>query len=330
MESFSVGGAQMSSRPGPLVSIVTPTYNMGRWLSACIASIESQSYPNIEHIVVDGGSTDGTLAVLEQHPNVRWVSEPDRGQSDAINKGLRMAQGDVLGWLNADDELTAGAIARVVNAFAAHPEAGLCYGDLDVVQDGRVERVAPPGEYSVRGMWCSNSLSQPGTFWTREAQALVGEIDESFHLAMDFDLWLRFAHAGVSGVYVPEVQARFPIHEASKSGTAGWVAIAEEEARALRKQGEHHGAAMAINRWFWGAALEELGTAAAEGRRNEVSASAADLLPRLQPVRRNIRWFVRLCRVSPRLAGWAYSRRLARSASRRLAEDGSSQPEATV
>ncbi len=313
-DGSSEGGVPV---PGPLVTVVTPTFNMAEWLPRCIASVRAQTYLNVEHIVVDGGSTDGTLGVLAANDSIRWISEADGGQSEAINKGLRMARGVILGWLNADDELSPGAIERVVRALDAHPEAGLFFGDLDVVRNGAVERVPPPGEYSVEGMWCSNSLSQPGTFWTRAAQEVVGEIDESFHLAMDFDLWLRFAHAGVRGVYIPEVQARFPVHGSSKTGTASWVDIAEEESRALRKHGEHHGAAMAYNRWFWGSVLEEVGLAAAEGRWNEVSARVATLRPRMQPVRRNIRWFMRVAAVSPRLAGWAYSRRLARSARRR-------------
>ena len=301
----------------PLVTVVTPTYNMADWLPRCIASVEAQTYRYIEHIVIDGGSSDGTLEFLRSQGSVTWVSEPDRGQSEAINKGLRRANGDVLGWLNADDELTPRAIERVVDALSAHPGAGLFYGDIEVVEAGTSDRVPPLGPYSVQGMWCSNNLSQPGTFWTRAAQDQVGEIDETFHLAMDFDLWLRFAHAGVAGVYIPEVQARFAVHDTSKTSVADWVAIVDEEARALRKHGEYHGAAMATNRWFWAETLSEIGTAVAEGRWREASARAEQVLPRMQPVRRDTRWFIRLARRWPRLAGVLYSRRLARTARRK-------------
>lgn len=277
---------------------------MGGRLPRCLASVQAQTYSAIEHIVIDAGSTDETLDVLHGS-DVRWISEPDRGQSDAINKGLRMATGDVLGWLNADDELLPGSIELVVDAIRKAPAAGLVYGDIDQVVDGVSHRVAPCADFSVDRLWQGNLISQPGTFWTRWAQEIVGDIDEDFHLTMDYELWLRFAKAGVPAVYVPEVLARFEIHGESKTGSQTALAFAEEEARALRKHGEIHGAAMVFDRWYWNGVMLDIAEAAGRGSYSEMSAVARRSLPRMRSVYSRARWFLWLTRFAPRLAARA-------------------------
>lgn len=290
----------------PLVSVITPTLNMGDRLERCLSSVRTQGYPHVEHIVLDACSTDGTVELLQATDGIRWLSERDRGQSDAINKGLRMATGHVLGWLNADDELAPGALERVVEALRRRPDAGLVYGDIELVESGAATRVPPSGDFSFEAMWRGNTISQPGTFWTRWAQDVVGELDEDFHLTMDYELWLRFTKAGIPGVYLPKVQARFEVHDASKTGTAGSLAFVEEEARALRKHGEVHGAAMAIDRWYWTDVVHRVGEAAVAGRREEAEELAATALTRLTPLRSRTRWFLLLARRSSRLAAVLY------------------------
>ncbi|MEX2293211.1 MAG: glycosyltransferase family 2 protein [Acidimicrobiales bacterium] len=285
----------------PLVSIITPTFNMGGRLDRCIASVRAQTYPEIEHIVIDAGSTDETLDVLGAS-DVHWISEPDRGQSDAINKGLRLATGDIRGWLNADDTLFPRSIELVVDAVRRTPTAGLVYGDIDQVVLGVSRRVVPSPDFSFADLWQGNRLSQPGTFWTRWAQEVVGEIDEEFHLAMDFELWLRFAKARIPAVYVPEMLARFEVHDDSKTGSQTALAFAEEEARALRKHGEIHGAAMVFDRWYWNEVKGEIADAAAKGRYSEMSAIARRSLPRMRSVYSRTRWFLWLTRFAPRIA----------------------------
>lgn len=292
----------------PLVSIVTPTLNMGDRLARCLASVRSQTYSNIEHIVIDAGSADGTLELLRATDGLRWLSEPDRGQSDAINKGLRMATGEILGWLNADDELLPNSVRHVVDAVHRLPAAGLVFGDIEQVEGGVPHRAVPFPTFSVDTLWQGNRISQPGTFWTRWAQDIVGELDEDFHLTMDFEFWLRFARAEIPAVYVPEILARFEVHPGSKTGSAGTLAFAEEEARALRKHGEPHGAAMAIDRWYWAETVRQVGEAATGGRREEASSIARSSLPRMRAVRSRIRWFLWLARFAPRLAGVVYRR----------------------
>jgi len=177
----------------PLVSIVTPSLNQGRFLREALESVRAQTYEPVEHIVVDGGSTDDTLEILESSEGVAWVSEPDRGQSHALNKGFAAARGEVLGWLNADDHYLPEAVAEGVRALA-ETGAGLVYGDVTRVDGYGVN----PRRIRSRPTWdlwtelnAGCGIYSPSVFFTREALEAVGELDESLHLTMDYDLWLR-------------------------------------------------------------------------------------------------------------------------------------------
>ena len=174
-----------------LVSIVTPSLNQARYLREAIESVRTQTYAPIEHIVVDGGSTDGSLDILAECGDVRWSSEPDRGQSHALNKGFGQAQGDVLGWLNADDAYEPHAVSEAIAALA---DAGLAYADVMRVNDDGVDprRIRSRPQFN---LWTELNLGggiySPAVFFTREALEAVGPLDESLHLTMDYDLWLR-------------------------------------------------------------------------------------------------------------------------------------------
>ena len=207
----------------PLVSVVTPTFNMADRLPRCVESVAGQDYPRIEHVVVDGGSTDGTRDYLAAQDRVRWISEPDNGQSEALNKGFALAGGDILTWLNADDVLLPGAVVAVVDALGA-TGAGWAYGDLEVRRAGETWVTRPPRQLSATSFRRGNVISQPGTFFTASALEQVGGIDEDFHLTMDFELWLRFVEAGIPATYVGTTLAAFEVHEGSKTGTEGGLA----------------------------------------------------------------------------------------------------------
>jgi glycosyltransferase involved in cell wall biosynthesis len=174
-----------------LVSIITPSLNQARYLREAIESVRAQTYQPIEHIVVDGGSTDGTPEILAQYDRLRSVSEPDRGQSHALNKGFAMASGDILGWLNADDSYEPTAVADAVSALEG---AGLVYADVMRVNDDGMNprRIRSRSEFD---LWTELNLGcgvySPAVFFTREALESVGGLDESLHLTMDYDLWLR-------------------------------------------------------------------------------------------------------------------------------------------
>src|SRR5439155_9928846 len=183
-----------------------------------IESVRAQTYPRLEHVVVDGGSTDGTLEVLRDADGVRWVSEPDRGQSHALNKGVALVRGEILGWLNADDMYEPEAVASGVAALRASG-AGLVYADVTRVNDDGVN----PRRIRSRPQWdwwtevnegCG--IYSPSVFFTREAYETVGGLDENLNLTMDYDLWLRIGRR-FGAEHVDAVWAVQRLHDDAKT-----------------------------------------------------------------------------------------------------------------
>jgi len=211
------------------ISIVTPTFNSRRFLAQTGDNILSQQGPfELEWLVVDGGSNDGTVELLRSlngEPRVRWLSEKDRGQSHAINKGLAMARGDVVAWLGADDLYRHGALAAVADAFAANPSAQWLVGRCDIIDaSGAVIRPSVSRykerslrRYAYRSLLRENFISQPAVFWRRAFGEKVGPLDESLHYTMDYDLWLRMGREAPP-LFLDRVLAQFRLHETSKSG----------------------------------------------------------------------------------------------------------------
>jgi glycosyltransferase involved in cell wall biosynthesis len=204
------------------VSIVTPSYNQARYLRRTIDSILDQSYQSIELIVIDGGSTDGSLEVLQSYGDrITWISEPDRGQTHAINKGLARAQGGILAYLNSDDVLTPGSVERVVAFFQARPDTQLVYGRAHYIDE--FDKIT--GEYSTEPFSAERlkevcMICQPATFWRRQVMELVGKFDERRNYAMDYDYWLRAANLGVKFVFVDDYLACSRVHSETKTVSA--------------------------------------------------------------------------------------------------------------
>ena len=184
----------------PRISIVTPSLNQGRYIEENILSFLAQEYADCEHIIVDGGSTDETLKVLERYPHLRWVSEPDRGQTEAINKGIRMSTGQVFAFLNADDVYRPEAFRAVSEVFHDDPTTAVLVGDCDVID----ERSQLQGHYRARldhfgdmlryWQWGhSFCIPQAAVFLRRKLFDELGLFDESYDLAMDYEMWLRVA-----------------------------------------------------------------------------------------------------------------------------------------
>lgn len=281
------------------VSIVTPTYNMFDRLPRCVRSVSAQGHETIEHIVVDGGSTDGTIEYLRTQPHLRWISEADTGQSNALNKGFSMATGGVLAWLNADDWLAPGAVRLAVREFSADPDLGLLYGDIEAVSGRRRLIVKPVPKMDLIALRHGNVISQPGSFFTSAAFKAAGGIDENFHLTMDFELWLRMMILGVKSKYIPEVVAHFEIHPDSKTGSRGTMAFAEEEARALLKHGQVHNAARAIERSYLDEMLFQLEKSLRAGDHVTARRTSRQLLEDLHPVVSRTRAFLWTARLAP-------------------------------
>jgi hypothetical protein len=180
----------------PLVSIVTPSFNQAAYLEQTMLSVLQQGYPNIEYIVVDGGSTDGSPALIERyhHRLGWWVSEKDQGQADGINKGLRRARGEIVAWLNSDDVYLPGAIGQAVEALRIHPEAGLVFSDVESRDaDGNLINIMRFGERSLEDLMAFEIISQPGVFMRRVVMEQAGWLDPAYHYLLDHHLWLRMA-----------------------------------------------------------------------------------------------------------------------------------------
>ena len=209
-------------------SIVTPSFNQAKYLHDTARSILNQAGPfDLEWIVIDGGSTDGSVEYLEslRDERVRWVSEKDNGQSDAINKGFAMASGDVLAWLNSDDVYAPMALTHVWQALNGHPQAQWVVGQYQIVNDqghairpGIVKyKEKQLGNYSYKRLLIENFIPQPAVFWRRTLLDHAGPLDTSLHYTMDYDLWLRFAKASPPLV-LDKVVAMFRVHDESKTG----------------------------------------------------------------------------------------------------------------
>lgn len=187
----------------PRISIVTPNFNQGRFLEACIKSVLSQEYPNLEYIIIDGASTDASVDIIRKYRDklAYWVSEKDNGQTDAINKGLRRATGDIFNWINADDRLTPGALARCADAWRGNPQAaGWVGGCRRIDEHGNVNQAVYPNgldRENIGQNWNGKQFYQPSCFLSMEKIGEIGELNSSLYIAMDLDLWLRILEKGV-------------------------------------------------------------------------------------------------------------------------------------
>ncbi len=178
----------------PLISIVTPSFNQAEYLEACIESVLGQGYAHLEYMVLDGGSTDGSRTVIEKHaPRLAvWASEKDRGQANAVNKGWSKARGEILGWLNSDDQLAPGALEQVARAFRSNPGSAMIYGDIQEIDaHGRPVHLKHMAGFDVRSLLLGKNMGQPGVFVTRRAYEALGGLDEQLSYALDFDYFLR-------------------------------------------------------------------------------------------------------------------------------------------
>ena len=222
-------------RPWPRISIVTPSFNQGQFIEETIRSVLLQGYPNLEYIIIDGGSTDGTVEIIKKYEGHidYWVSEKDRGQSHAINKGLARCTGEIFNWINSDDVLAPQALNVVARAWGQKSNAIIC-GALEWVRDGRRERVERQQAVSFATMASEKEKArqgrrwnQPGTFLPLAAVKAVGGVQENLHFSMDRMLMLSILRR-TDVVYVDDVLARFRLHSESKSCTRPWMFGVEE------------------------------------------------------------------------------------------------------
>lgn len=203
----------------PLVSIVTPSFKQADYLELTLRSVLEQDYPHIQYLVADGGSPDGSVEIIQRYAQrlAWWVSEPDRGQADAVNKCLARAQGEIIGWVNSDDLLLPGAVSAVVQVFASHPEASMVFGDVvSIDEHGETINLMRYGAWGLDELMTFHIIGQPGVFFRRSALEQAGGLDLDYHFLLDHQLWLRLAQTGEMH-YLPQSLAAARFHAAAKN-----------------------------------------------------------------------------------------------------------------
>ena len=210
----------------PSISIVTPTFNQGPFLEEALLSVTEQKYEGLEHLVIDGGSDDNTISVLRHYSDaecwkhLRWTSEPDRGQSHALNKGFALAGGDIIGWLNSDDRYRPGCLNYVSRIFQERPDVDVVYGDYTWIdEDGRTSQLRREIEFSYFILLYHRVLYIPttATFLRRRVFEEGNWLDESLHYAMDFEFLVRLASRGYTFLHVPATLGDFRFQRTSKT-----------------------------------------------------------------------------------------------------------------
>lgn len=218
----------------PKISIVTPSYNQGQFLERTILSVLNQNYPNLEYIIIDGGSTDNSVEIIKKYSKylAYWVSEKDEGQSDALRKGFAKATGHIYAYLNSDDVYLSGVFSVISDSFAKNPDVSLIYGNKLIIDTNNnvvsERRVTQYTYFSKLGMLYGGfGFYQPSSFWTRSIYEQVGGVDASLRFCMDNDLFYNFLAKGAKFMFVRRYLSGFRIHEKSKTSTLGKTAEAE-------------------------------------------------------------------------------------------------------
>lgn len=293
----------------PLVTIVTPSLNQGRFLRETITSILGQDYPHVEYLIQDGGSTDESAAVAAAFGDrLTWISERDTGQSNAINRGFRRARGEIVGWVNADDVLQPGALTKIVEAATRRPDAGLYFGDGELIdeQGHLLQRITVPRPLRLWDLvHHSFPIVQPAAFFRRDLVERLGGLREHLDYTMDWDLVIRLAKRAPFE-HVPAVLAGQRIHGATKTATGGFRRY-REILDILRRHGRRRVPAGAF---VYGvelveSALRELLPNATGRSSAEIASAGGD---RLADVRAHINWRVHLANQTWYADGWARQR----------------------
>jgi glycosyltransferase involved in cell wall biosynthesis len=214
----------------PKISIVTPSYNQGVYLEETIRSVLDQNYQNLEYIVIDGGSTDGSVEVIKKYSSqlAYWVSEKDKGQTDALNKGFHRATGEIVGWLNSDDTYIAGTLRAVAEAFKADTDVDFVFGNKFAVDENQnVIREDRHTKFSFASwILLGSTLSQCASFWKRNLFEKYGYLDDSLQFSMDYEFFCRIGRQ-IKTKHIRKPLANFRWHPTSKSSTISDVGIAE-------------------------------------------------------------------------------------------------------
>lgn len=239
------------------LTVVTPSYRQGQFIRATIESVLSQPGVDVQYIVMDGGSEDATVDILKSYGDrLYWVSEPDKGQTDAINKGLRLAEGDVVAYLNSDDVYLPGTLEKVVAVFEAHPEVEVVYGDFHAIDErgeliDRIKTIPYDPEIL---LYDANYICQPASFYRRSLLEKIGVFDDSLRFLMDYEFFLRASKRGVVFRMIPEALAAIRFHSGCKTLSDGVRPWDEERRRVIAEYARpkaQHPSAMRLLKWMY-------------------------------------------------------------------------------
>lgn len=256
-----------SERLFPKITVVSPSYNQGQFLERTIRSILDQNYPNLEYIICDGGSTDNSVEIIKKYENQLswWCSEKDKGQTDAINKGMRRATGNIVCWINSDDVLLPGALHYVGSYFAKHPDVQFVMGcSVEIDKDDRILKLTHSILINSLAKHGAYNVNQQGMFWRRSLFEKVGYLDESFHACMDAEFIIRLLSGGIECRTINKPLGAIRIYETTKTAMGGdiwtrdWEAIRQKYGGYVRSKRSVHFFLYALLKMFKGFYLSDL------------------------------------------------------------------------
>ncbi|WP_439619571.1 glycosyltransferase family 2 protein [Hyphomonas sp.] len=236
----------------PLISIIVPAFRAGATLARTLDSLVSQDYPNLQIIVMDGGSEDGTVEILKQYADHldHWESKPDKGQVDALNKGFRLAQGEIYGWLCADDTLLPGAISLLAGVLRRDPSVDVVTGGCKRDFNGVHEVVTEPAEDFYERLGQNNTIEQPSTLWRAALHNRIGELDGTYRYAFDWEYWCRMKAQGAKFERVRDPVSVYYFSDTNLTSTGG-TKIADEMYRIVKTHGPYGGRIADVYRFLY-------------------------------------------------------------------------------
>lgn len=244
----------MNSTNSPLITIITPSLNQGEFIRQTIDSVLSQRYPNLEYWVIDGGSSDDTIDILKSYGNkIHWISEKDHGQADAINKGFKLAKGEIIAWVNSDDFYAPGSIKKAVDYFLANPNIDCLYGDMNFVDhEGKQPKVCTYlSDFSLLRLLKYCYICQPSTFFRRNVVKRLGPLDTRYQYVFDYDYWLRIGELTPGRIKRVHLGALANLRTYKERKTeAGLVPMRSEVIKLMLKHGYWYAPAILESLWL--------------------------------------------------------------------------------